>query len=251
MTETAAPRSGTAAHPGGRSRTGAVVRWVGRILPLLALLYAVLVGLGYLLAHPLKGSGLEDAEDNVNESLANGRTPTMNHITFWLSELGNTATIVGLMLLVAIVLRLVLKRWRESVFVVIAVSCQALVFLLTTLVIDRRRPDVKHLDASPPTSSFPSGHVGAATALYVSVALVVLWTARNRVLKVIGVLLLIACPILVAYARLYRGMHHPTDIAGSEVNAWSCIAIAAYATARTRWRSLVNPSGAPDRAPAR
>lgn len=246
MTQTADTTTRAVDRPHeGRGRVRAFGRWVAPLIPMLAVLYGVMVLLGYLLAHPLKGSGLENAEDKVNENLAAGRTPTLNTVTHYMTLLGETVTIIALMIVVAIVLRLVLGRWRESVFVVIAVSCQALIFLLTTLVINRHRPDVKHLDASPPTSSFPSGHTGAASALYFSVALVLLWTVRHRTLRWLGIVLLVACPIMVGYARLYRGMHHPTDEFGSEINAWTCIAIAAFATATTRWRKLTRPSGAP------
>ncbi len=33
--------------------------------------------------------------------------------------------------------------------------------------------------------------------------------------------------MLVAYGRLYRGMHHPSDILGAYLNGGICIAIAA------------------------
>jgi undecaprenyl-diphosphatase len=114
-----------------------------------------------------------------------------------------------------------------SVFLVLAVSAQAVVFLLVTLTIDRRRPDVRHLDGSPPTSSFPSGHTGASIALFLSSALLVLWFVKRRWLKILAITVLVAVPVLVAYSRLYRGMHHPTDIIGSLVNGLTCISIAA------------------------
>jgi len=41
------------------------------------------------------------------------------------------------------------------------------------------------------------------------------------------VVLLLAVPLLVAYGRLYRGMHHPSDIMGAYVNGLACVAIAA------------------------
>ena len=39
--------------------------------------------------------------------------------------------------------------------------------------------------------------------------------------------MLLAVPLLVAYGRLYRGMHHPTDVLGAYLNGGICIAIAA------------------------
>jgi undecaprenyl-diphosphatase len=204
-----------------------VSRIAGRVLVLLALLYAVLVGLGLLITKVIEHSWLIREEDGVNEALADGRTSTMNDVTYVLSGLGNTQAIIGAMLVVAIALRIASKRWTMSVFLVLAVSAQALVFLLVTLTIDRRRPLVRHLDSSPPTSSYPSGHTGAATALFVASALLVLWYVRRRWVKILGITLLVAVPLLVAYGRLYRGMHHPTDIVGSYVNGLTCIVIAA------------------------
>ena len=62
--------------------------------------------------------------------------------------------------------------------VAVAVTGEVLIFLAITLLVDRPRPLVKHLDVAPPTSSFPSGHTAAAVAL----------------------------------SRVYRGMHYPTDV---------------------------------------
>ena len=211
-----------------------VSRIAGRVLALLALLYALLVGLGLLLTKVIEHSWLIRNEDGVNRALAQGRTPTMNDITYVLSGLGNTQAIIGAVLVVAIALRIASRRWTMSVFLVLAVSAQALVFLLVTLTIDRRRPHVRHLDGSPPTSSFPSGHTGAATALFVPSALLVLWYVRKRGVKILAIPVLVAVPLLVAYGRLYRGMHHPTDIVGSYVNGLTCIVIAAT-TVFGRW----------------
>ena len=73
---------------------------------LLALLYALLVGLGLLLTKVIEHSWLIREEDGVNRALEDGRTPTMNDVTYLLSGLGNTQAIIGAMVIVAIALRL-------------------------------------------------------------------------------------------------------------------------------------------------
>lgn len=224
-----------------------VARIAGRVIVLLAVLYGVLVGIGLLLTKVFERSALIREEEELNQALADGRTPTMNDVTYVLSGLGNTGAIIGAMLVVAIALRLASKKWTLSVFLVLAVSAQALVFLLVTLTISRQRPDVKKLDDSPPTSSFPSGHTGAATALFLASALLVAWYVKRRWVKILAVTLLVAVPLLVAYGRLYRGMHHPTDIVGAYLNGIASITIAATSVlGRGRRRG----DGGPDPSPA-
>ena len=199
-----------------------------KVVASLAVLYAVMVGIGYLLTHVIQNSGFVHEDNHVEKVLAQHRDGTMNDVTYVLSGLGNTAAIVGALVVVAIFLRFALKRWREPIFLVLAVSAQAVVFLLVTLTIKRQRPHVHRLDSSPPTSSFPSGHTGAATALFVSSALLIAWYVHRRWVKLLAVTVFLAVPLLVAYGRLYRGMHHPTDVAAAFVNGLTCIVIARF-----------------------
>jgi undecaprenyl-diphosphatase len=84
---------------------------------------------------------------------------------------------------------------------------------------------VSHLDPAPPTSSYPSGHVGAATALYVSFALLA-QSIERPVLRRLVTAVFLLIPVLVAYARLYRGMHHLSDILIGALNGLACALLA-------------------------
>ncbi|MCD0481364.1 phosphatase PAP2 family protein [Streptacidiphilus sp. ASG 303] len=180
---------------------------------------ALMVGLGLLLtlvmAHHLPVS----AEDNVNRFLAAHRTPTGNTVTSWFSTIANTpAVVTGTAVCIAALLLLPrLPRWREAVFLGGAVAVQSAVFLLVTLCVERPRPEVHHLDGAPPTSSFPSGHTGASTALYGGLAVLALSRLRGP-WRYVAAAVLFLVPPAVAVSRLYRGMHHPTDVLGGLVN---------------------------------
>ncbi|MEU1493458.1 diacylglycerol kinase family protein [Streptomyces sp. NPDC005776] len=180
---------------------------------------ALMVGLGLLIIGPAGGLYPLTVEDRVNEGFEHLRNGSLSDVSLIASEAGNTATVVIITALACLGLILIprLPRWREAVFLAVSVSLQALVFLVISTSVDRDRPDVDRLDASPPTASYTSGHTGAATALYGGLAVLALSRIRGPWRKAVGGLLLLI-PLLVAVARLYRGMHHPSDVIGGLLN---------------------------------
>lgn len=88
-----------------------------------------------------------------------------------------------------------------------------LVCSLVKLVVHRPRP-VDALIIVPTTFSYPSGHSAAASALFLTLALLAAGTERRtgprRVLIGGG----IALALLVAWSRVYLGVHYFTDVVG-------------------------------------
>ncbi|MFF3446218.1 diacylglycerol kinase family protein [Streptomyces sp. NPDC002667] len=214
---------GSRAETGNRARSFAPPRGTGRttvrVAALTACQAATMVGLGLLITGPARHLWPLTAEDTVNERLEQARTGTLTTLSSIASEAGNTLTVVTITLLACLGLLLIprLPMWRQAVFLAVAVSLQSLVFLTVTESVDRHRPEVHRLDASPPTSSYTSGHTGAATALYAGLAVLALSRVRGPWRRVVAGLLLLL-PLLVGLARLYRGMHHPTDVLGGLLN---------------------------------
>ena len=71
----------------------------------------------------------------------------------------------------------------------------------------------------------PSGHVGASTALYLAFAILALRIERAW-LRWTTIIACLAIPLLVAFARLYRGMHYVTDVAAGIVEGIVCALLA-------------------------
>ncbi|MET8349581.1 phosphatase PAP2 family protein [Micromonospora sp. NPDC005206] len=229
------------------------VQIVRRVLLPVSLLLGVMVLLGVLITRVFARTWPFTVEDAVNRELAADRTAGWNDVSLVFSTLASTQMIVVVTVLVALTLRLWLNQWREPVFLCAAVTAQALVFLLTTLAIDRRRPAVEHMDVSPPTSSFPSGHTSAAMALYVGIAVLLALRTRSTGAKVAWWTLLLVVPLGVALTRMYRGMHHPSDVVASFLNGGTCVAIMARSVLDrgVRWGRAKLPSGRRPAAPAR
>ncbi|MEW1638090.1 diacylglycerol kinase family protein [Streptomyces sp. NPDC093801] len=203
------------------------------VLLLLPVQAVLMVGLGLVVTGPLADRWPVAAEDGVDRVLAAHRGGPALHLSQWLSQLAGTPSITALTALAAAAVLAVSRgRWlREALFLAGAVAAQSAVFLLVTLIVERPRPQVLHLDAAPPTSSFPSGHVGAATALFGGLAVLVALRLRpgRRWVRAALVTVLLVIPVLVACSRVYRGMHHPSDVVGGLLNGACALLVLAHA----------------------
>jgi undecaprenyl-diphosphatase len=129
----------------------------------------------------------------------------------------------------------VTRHWRPVIFLAVVMFGELAAFLAAAAVVQRPRPDVKHLDQNLPTSAYPSGHMAATCCLYAAIAILVIGHARGwwRWLFLVPAVVM---PVAIAWARMYGGEHHPTDIAGSIIFA------ALWLTATTL---LIKPNAQP------
>jgi undecaprenyl-diphosphatase len=215
-----------------------------RLAITLLLLLASTVGAGWLLTRAKEGDAFERADGAFVRWLAVHRTGLLDTVSAPVAELGNTGVVVGIAVGVAIILA-VLRRWRSILFLAVALVGELAVFLATTVLVDRRRPPVPHLDSDlPPTSSFPSGHTAAAICLYGCLAALVLSAARMW-WRWLAVVLAVLVVLAVGLARLYRGAHYPTDVLGSLLFAVPWLLVVLRVTPPDRGGSTWNARWAP------
>jgi undecaprenyl-diphosphatase len=107
-----------------------------------------------------------------------------------------------------------LHRWRLAAFIVFALGVESATYRATTFVVHSHRPRVPRLENLPVNASYPSGHTAASIAVYGGIVLLVTSRFTNRALRASAWAIAVAMVAFVALARMYRGMHHPLDIAG-------------------------------------
>ena len=200
------------------------VAWL--LVPAICLV-AVMVGLGYLVTEVLPSTAIGTWDADVPRRLVEYREQAGVSESKLVTSLSETPTIVIMTALAAAGFRWKFGRWRESLVVIYAVVGETSIFIATTFLIDRPRPNVPKLDAAPPTSSFPSGHTAAAVCFYGAIAAIIIWHTRRRWLMVAAVVVGAAVPLTIAGSRVYRGMHYPTDVlAGGLLGAiWLTVVI--------------------------
>jgi membrane-associated phospholipid phosphatase len=184
------------------------------LLACAVVLAVALVAVGWVLAKVVHDAGIGRADAGVDRWLAGERTGELNEVTVYTSESGGTLAITALAVVAVALAALAWRRWREPMLVAVAVAGEVGIFLLVTLMVDRERPPVRHLDEAPPTSSFPSGHTAATIALWGALAILASERARSAVVRGLFLTLAVVLPLLVASSRLYRGMHFPSDVLG-------------------------------------
>jgi membrane-associated phospholipid phosphatase len=183
----------------------------GLLLAGYVVLTAIWWAMGWMIVEPLDGGAIVGADERIANWFVEQRTPAGDDWSLFGSLLAETVVKIVVTAIICVALLWALKRWLEALVVAVPLILEAMVFITVTWIVGRPRPDVERLDASPVGSSFPSGHTAAA-ACYAAIAIVIFWHTRKRWIRALTVAVAVAVPIIVGVARMYRGMHHLTDV---------------------------------------
>ena len=202
---------------------------------------AIGVAIGELITHPLHGTAVQRLDTSIEEWLADHRTGWLNSATFIGSQLADSVVKISVTALVAVIMLAVWRRWLEPLMVAVTLVFEASAFIAITWIVGRPRPAVERLETSPVGSSFPSGHVAAAVA-YAGIAVVVFWHTRRRLWRVLSVTLVTLVTLAAGFSRMYRGMHHLTDVlAGMLLGLASVLITRALLVRAARRRRAIPP----------
>lgn len=217
-----------ARHAHGPWRAPAVVAVVTYVA-----VVVVLAAVGWLLVHTSLGEPVRSWDETLSRNVSLGRTSGWEDISSAGTSGANTLPVVAGMVVVTGVLA-VLRRWRDLLFIPLALALELSIFLTVNYVVARDRPDVPQLGGQPGTHSFPSGHVAATFVLWFGIA-VLLGAGRWRWPWRLLAWAVASVPVVtVAFSRVYRGMHFTTDVMAGLLLGALALGAAAVAT-RSSW----------------
>ncbi|MGB0114648.1 MAG: phosphatase PAP2 family protein [Ilumatobacteraceae bacterium] len=188
-------------------------------------------------------------DEDVAERFASNRTPLQDDLAHWGSFIASTEVKVGLTALFAIAAIVAWRRWHEPVFLAFTLIFEATVFIIVTFFVARPRPDVPRLEDSPVDSSYPSGHVAAAT-VYGAFVVIVFWHTTSRWWRSLAVAAFVAVVGTVAWSRMYQGMHFLSDVVAGIVLGLVSLGVCLAILGRPRDRHTVADGEGTDRAQA-
>ena len=242
-----------AARPGGAAERFAEA--LGSRHPALVFLVALLGGflllavvsilLGVLIVHVLvsgSGLGLAGEEQSVIEELVEERSSTLTTVSEVASQAGGAPVLPIIVGIIGCYFAFT-RRWLLAAFAVFVLLAESAAYRVTSIVVPRDRPSVNRLEDLPVDASYPSGHTAASVAVYSGLVLLLTADITGSVKKALAWTCAILLITFVALSRLYRGMHHPLDVAGGVLVGIGAILLllfacrAASAAAERRSRS--------------
>jgi membrane-associated phospholipid phosphatase len=170
------------------------------------------------------------------------QTPFLDSFLSGVSRVHNWRGVTGAT--VALLLYLLWSRnWRWVITVLCAVPGGMLLDAILKIAFHRARPTLSDFAAVLHTYSFPSGHVMAATVLY-GVAAAYFMTRlapwRLEFLAVLAACLLVA---IVAFSRIYLGVHFLSDVLAAAAAGVTWLALCLMAV-DTLWYRRARHQGA-------
>jgi undecaprenyl-diphosphatase len=141
-----------------------------------------------------------------------------------LTALGSAVVLILLTLLILGYL-LIIAHYRVACLIAIATAGGQALNLTLKNAFARARPDTALHLVEVTSTSFPSGHAMASSIFYLTIGALLARTARRRREKTYLIAAALLVTFLIAFSRVYLGVHYPTDVlAGwSAGTAWALL----------------------------
>ena len=184
-------------------------------------LLALIVVLDIALFQLVPGDAIDEADREITRWVVDARTPGLNSFMREATTLGS-ARLMWLVAAVAAGVAYLSARGRLlSLLPLVAILGGSIMNRLGKALTDRPRPLIRPL-VDPGGSSFPSGHATIAAVIFSALAILIARGLSRR--GKVAVWVAAGAPIaLVAFTRVYLGVHWPSDVVVGAATgiAWS------------------------------
>jgi membrane-associated phospholipid phosphatase len=164
-----------------------------------------------LLAGVILSPALGRLDASLSAAVRSVRMPVLTTIAIWVTSISNTATMLVLVPLTALVLWL-LGRHSGAVVVLVTVAGGRLLGSAIQVLVHRARPVGVALIALPSSYSFPSGHALTAALFFGTLSFIALGEVKNPAVRYALVTAFSALAVAIGLSRVYLGVHYLGDV---------------------------------------
>lgn len=176
------------------------------------ILYLLLIALTYLfveLSEEIIKKSTLPIDSAILKYINSYSSPTLDKVMLFITNLGG---VYGVIIITSVILiALAIKRYKyDALFSALSIIGTLILNTILKYSFKRARPNLWELLITEKSYSFPSGHTMMSMAIALTIILL-FKESKHRVLITIASL---TYAILVAFSRLYLGVHYPTDVIG-------------------------------------
>lgn len=148
-------------------------------------------------------------DENILKYLNSHQNPAVFSFMKSVSFIGSSKFLVPALSIATIIL-LVIKKYKESLYIIMAsLGSLGLNSLIKNLI--RRTRPVEYFLVEETSYSFPSGHAMIAASLSFTIAFLITRKKEGNA-KLFSYTLASIYTLLMGFSRLYLGVHYPTDV---------------------------------------
>lgn len=138
-----------------------------------------------------------------------------------ISGLGGIAILAFVTISAAIYLMMI-KRWGESVYLLITISIGTALSNALKFGFDRPRPDLVPHGSYTFTGSFPSGHTMMSAIVYLGAGMMLAKAQKTTAPRIFFLAISVFLTITIGISRVYLGVHWPSDVLAGWLIGGSC-----------------------------
>ena len=142
-----------------------------------------------------------------------------------------SVTVLGLIVLLAVIFMASLKRWTEALVVLVGAVGGMEISQGLKALFGRERPDLVYRAVEASNPSFPSGHAMLSAVVFLTLGALAARFATLRRVKALALGSGVLLSVLVGMSRIYLGVHWTSDVLGG----WSLGAAWAMACWLAAW----------------
>ena len=187
-------------------------------------IFIILLSIFIILAIAVVCGLTQNIDNNTFNIMEKIRNENLTSIVVLITNLGGLPSLFFIMAITVIIL-FILKKRKAGIAVALNLIISSCTYVIMKSLIQRPRPIVEQSLIIERGYSFPSGHSTNNMAFYALAIYLVYNNVKNKKIRNTICIVLAIIPILIAFTRIYLGVHYLSDVIAGLCLGAICVTI--------------------------